>query len=63
MKRDVEIVTLKLTDGVRVLRFSDHETGLSLEKRLDGNQSELGQQQHWRHVFFALIDRELGRVE
>ena len=35
MKRDIEMLLLKLADGARILRFSEPESGLCLEKRLD----------------------------
>ena len=39
MKRDIELLLLKLADGARILRFSEPESGLCLEKRLDPAQS------------------------
>lgn len=59
MKRDVELLLLKLTDGGRILRLSEPRSGLCLEKRLDPQDSLLRQKQRWLHVFTAMIDREL----
>ena len=60
MKRDIEMLLLKLADGGRVLRFSDPQSGLSLEKRLEPAQSVVRQKEHWRQVFLAVLERELG---
>ena len=35
MKRDIELLLLKLADGGRILRLSEPRSGLCLEKRLD----------------------------
>ncbi|MBI4663112.1 MAG: hypothetical protein HY735_30260 [Verrucomicrobia bacterium] len=60
MKRNIEILLLKLTDGARVLRFSEPEMGLCLEKRLDPKESVARQQEHWKQVFKAMLERQLG---
>jgi hypothetical protein len=60
MKRDIEMLLLKLADGARVLRFSEPESGLCLEKRLDADQSVTRQRQRWKEVFTAMLERELG---
>ena len=39
MKRDAELLLLKSADGGRILRFSDLQSGLSLEKKLESHQS------------------------
>ena len=54
------MLLLKLTDGARVLRLSDQESGLCLEKRLDPEQSVARQKQRWKQVFSAMLERELG---
>ena len=54
------MLLLKLTDGARVLRFSEPESGLCLEKRLDPTQSVARQKQRWKQVFSAMLERELG---
>ena len=60
MKREIEMLLLKLTDGARVLRLSEPESGLCLEKRLDPKQSVSRQKERWREVFSAMLERELG---
>jgi hypothetical protein len=60
MKRDIEILLLKLTDGARIMRLSDPKSGLCLEKRLDPAQSVARQKERWTHVFTAMLERELG---
>ena len=60
MKRNIEMLLLKLTDGARILRFSDAESGLSLEKRLDPKQSVAHQKERWAQVFASMLERELG---
>jgi hypothetical protein len=60
MKRDIEMLLLKLADGARVLRISEPESGLCLEKRLDAAQSVARQKQRWKNVFSAMLERELG---
>lgn len=54
------MLLLKLADGARVLRFSEPESGLCLEKRLDADQSVARQKQRWKEVFAAMLERELG---
>ena len=60
MKRDIEMLLLKLADGARILRLSDPESGLCLEKRLDPTQSVARQKQRWVHAFTTMLERELG---
>jgi hypothetical protein len=60
MKRDIEMLLLKLADGARILRFSDPESGLSLEKRLDPSRSVARQKERWAQVFTAMLEREVG---
>jgi hypothetical protein len=60
VKREIEMLLLKLADGARILRFSEPESGLCLEKRLDPKESVARQKQRWRQVFAAMIERELG---
>lgn len=60
MKRDIEMLLLKLTDGARILRLSDPGSGLCLEKRLDPTQSVALQKQRWVQAFTAMLERELG---
>ena len=60
MKREIEMLLLKLADGARVLRFSEPGSGLCLEKRLDPTESVARQKQRWKEVFTAMLERELG---
>lgn len=60
MKREIEMLLLKLADGERVLRFSEPLSGLCLEKRLDPRESVARQKQRWKEVFTAMLERELG---
>jgi hypothetical protein len=60
MKRDIEMLLLKLKDGARILRLSDPESGLCLEKRLDPTQPVARQKERWVHAFTAMLERELG---
>ena len=60
MKRNIELLLLKLADGGRILRFSEPQSGLCLEKRLDSQESVAGQKERWKHVFVAMLERELG---
>jgi hypothetical protein len=60
MERDIEMLSLKLADGSRVLRFSERPSGLSLEKRLEEQESVARQKHRWMEVFVAMLERELG---
>jgi hypothetical protein len=60
MKRDVEMLLLKLADGARILRLSEPESGLCLEKRLDPAQPVVRQKERWARVFNTMLKRELG---
>ena len=60
MKRNVEILLLKLADGARVLRLSEPKSGLCLEKRLDPDASVAWQKERWKQVFLLVLERELG---
>ena len=60
MKRDIEILLLKLADGARILRLSEPGSGLCLEKRLDPDESVVRQKQRWKQVFLLVLKRELG---
>ena len=62
MKRDIEIILLKLTDGLRIMRLSEPVSGLCLEMRLDKSQPVAKQQKHWKQVFESMLDRELGTI-
>ena len=60
MKRGIEMLLLKLADGARILRLSEPDSGLCLEKRLDPKQSVSRQKERWMQVFAAMLERELG---
>lgn len=60
MKREFEMVLLKLADGARILRFNEPASGLCLEKRLEPDQSVARQKERWKQVFAAMLERELG---
>jgi hypothetical protein len=60
MKREIEILMLKLADGARILRFSEPQSGLCLEKRLDSDQPVARQKKHWNDVFAQMLQSELG---
>ena len=60
MKRDIELLLLKLADGGHILHFSEPQSGLCLDKRLDSLASVARQKARWKHVFVAMLERELG---
>ena len=60
MKRGIEILLLKLTDGGRVLRFCEPSSGLCLEKRLQPEEPVARQKKRWERVFVEMLQRELG---
>jgi hypothetical protein len=60
MKRDIEMLLLKLADGARILRLSDPKSGLCLEKRLDPTQSVAHQKERWAQAFTDMLRREVG---
>jgi hypothetical protein len=60
MRPEIELLTLKLADGARILRLSEPISGISLEKRLDAKTSIAQQAEHWKSAFFSLLERESG---
>ena len=60
MKREIDMLLLGLKDNVRILRLSEPQSGLCLEKRLDPQVPVVRQKQHWKQVFTAMLERELG---
>lgn len=54
------MLMLKLTDGGRILRFSEPSSGLCLEKRLRPNEPVVQQKKRWERVFLDMLERELG---
>ena len=51
---------LKLADGGCILRWSEPQSGLFLEKPLDPREPVLGHKEHWQKVFLAMLERRLG---
>ncbi|SPE57088.1 conserved hypothetical protein [Verrucomicrobia bacterium] len=60
MKRNVEMLLLKLADGARILRFYEPSSGLCLEKRLQPDEPVARQKKRWERVFVNMLERELG---
>jgi hypothetical protein len=60
MKRSVEMLLLKLTDGGRIMRFYEPSSGLCLEKRLQPDEPVARQKKRWERVFVEMLERELG---
>lgn len=60
MKREIELLLIKLADSARIMRWSELASGLCLEKRIDVTDSIARQKERWRQVFVAILDRELG---
>jgi hypothetical protein len=54
------MLLLKLADGGRILRLTEPQSGLSLEKRLEPRESVARQKAHWKQVFLNVLERELG---
>lgn len=59
MKRDIELLLIKLADGGRIMRSSEPASGLCLEKRIDAKDPIARQKERWRQMFVAMLDREL----
>ena len=60
--REFTIVSTKLADGRRALRFVDEATGLVLERILDPQASVWQQKERLRRAFEAALARELETV-
>ena len=52
-----QIDLIKLTDGARLLRFTDARSGLSLERKLDPSRSIAEQKRQLGDVFQAAVAR------
>ena len=52
-----QIDLIKLTDGARLLRFTDARSGLSLERKLDPSRSVAEQKRQLGDVFQAAVAR------
>jgi hypothetical protein len=51
----IQIDLIKLTNGERLLRLSEPQSGLSLEKKLDANQPLVRQKEQLVGVFEAAL--------
>jgi hypothetical protein len=60
VKRNIELLLVKLADGGRLLRLREPQSGLCLEKRLDPQESVARQKERWQQAFIAMLERELG---
>ena len=60
MNWEIELLLLKLSDGGRVIRFTEPRTGLALEKRIDPKSPVAREKQKWQKVFLSLLEREVG---
>ena len=58
MKPEIQIDLVKLADGTRLLRLTDPESRLSLEKSLDPRLPLLAQKERWLRAFRDLLARE-----
>ena len=54
---NIQITLLRLRDGSRLLRLSEPETGLALERALNPNRPVLRQKQQLKALFEAMIQR------
>ena len=54
---NIQITLLRLKDGSRLLRLSEAETGLALERTLNPNRPLLRQKQQLKALFEAMIQR------
>ncbi|MBI2928867.1 MAG: hypothetical protein HYY24_24655 [Verrucomicrobia bacterium] len=60
MTKRIQTQVRKLTDGTRLLRFSERKSGVSLEKRLDTREPVFAQKRRLLREFQSLIERELS---
>lgn len=54
---NIQITLLRLKDGSRLLRLSEPETGLALERAINPNRPLLRQKQQLKALFEAMIKR------
>ncbi|MBK8095334.1 MAG: hypothetical protein IPK32_26025 [Verrucomicrobiaceae bacterium] len=54
---NVQIALLKLKDGSRLLRLTEPETGLALERTLNPRRPLLAQKQRLKALFESMIQR------
>jgi hypothetical protein len=57
-RSQIQIDLVKLADGGRVLRLSEPQSGLALEKRLDPQKPLVSQKKKLMGVFEAALARE-----
>ena len=58
----IQITLLKLKDGTRLLRLTESETGLALERALNPNRPLLRQKQQLKALFDSTLDRAASLV-
>lgn len=54
---NVQIELIKLADGVRLLRFTDRRSGLSVERKVDPSHAVNEQKKQLGEVFQAAVAR------
>lgn len=54
---NIQIILLKLKDGSRLLRLTESEMGLALERSLNPQRSLLAQKQQLKALFESMILR------
>jgi hypothetical protein len=54
---NIQITLLKLKDGSRLLRLTEPETGLALERALNPNRPVLRQKKQLKALFESMIQR------
>jgi hypothetical protein len=52
---NIQITLIRLQDGSRLLRLSEPETGLALERALNPNRSVVRQKQQFKALFESMI--------
>jgi hypothetical protein len=53
----IQITLLKLKDGTRLLRLTESETGLALERAMNPNRPLLRQKQQMKALFDSMLQR------
>lgn len=54
-RNNIEIELIKLADGVRLLRFTEPKSGLTLERKLDPNRAVGDQKEALTKIFQAAL--------
>jgi hypothetical protein len=57
-REKIQIDLLKLTTGERLLRLTEPQSGLSLEKKIDASKSLVRQKERLMGIFEAALARE-----